>query len=113
MDSDPNDFDVDAWNERLRLPDPAVGSTTTAYVAQEGFPVFAHSQWTMEGEIERFGAFGRGAARATGWKRVAVALVVLLVSPGIVAAVGHLAEMFGSTTTVGQFTAGGDCEAAW
>jgi hypothetical protein len=47
-----------------------------------GFPGFEHNQWTIEGEIERFGAFGRGAATATGWKRVvAVVMVVIVLAP--------------------------------
>lgn len=44
-----------------------------------GFPGFEHNQWTIEGEIERFGAFGRGAASATGWKRVVALLMVAIV----------------------------------
>lgn len=44
-----------------------------------GFPGFEHNQWTIEGEIERFGAFGRGAASATGWKRVVALVMVLIV----------------------------------
>lgn len=50
--------------------------------AREGFPEFEHNQWTVEGEIERFGAFGAGARRAGGWKRiVATLLVVGLIAP--------------------------------
>lgn len=53
--------------------------------AVAGFPVFEHSQWTIEGEIERFGAFGRGGAAATGWKRIlALLLVALMVGPLLV-----------------------------
>lgn len=54
----------------------------TEAVAEEGFPAFVHNQWTVEGEIERFGAFGRGATSSRGWRRgVALALLVLLVLP--------------------------------
>lgn len=50
--------------------------------AEQGFPEFEHNQWTIEGEIERFGAFGAGARRAGGWKRiVATILVVGLIAP--------------------------------
>ena len=50
--------------------------------AEVGFPEFEHNQWTVEGEIERFGAFGSGVARARGWKRlVGLFLVALIVLP--------------------------------
>jgi len=59
--------------------DPLAG---TEAVIEEGFPTFEHGQWTVEGEIERFGAFGRGAMSARGWRRgVAIGLLVLLVLP--------------------------------
>jgi hypothetical protein len=107
-----DDFDVELWERRLREPsvrpvdlarpelvefdvaepdftrDPfeeAATAETTAEVVESGFPTFEHNQWTVEGEIERFGAFGRGASRATGWKRtVALVLVALLVGPIVV-----------------------------
>jgi hypothetical protein len=107
-----DDFDVELWERRLREPsvrpvdlarpelvefdvaepdftrDPfeeAAAAETTAEVVESGFPTFEHNQWTVEGEIERFGAFGRGASRATGWKRtVALVLVALLVGPIVV-----------------------------
>jgi hypothetical protein len=99
-----DDFDVEGWNRRLAetpagppdgfepfdvTVDPrgtgVGGGTGAEVVAEEGFPSFAHSQWTVEGEIERFGAFGRGAARAQGWRRVvALVLVALLVLPVVV-----------------------------
>ena len=59
--------------------DPLEG---TEAVAEAGFPAFEHNQWTVEGEIERFGAFGRGVSASRGWKRgAAVGLLVLLVLP--------------------------------
>lgn len=65
--------------------DPLTG---TEAVAEEGFPAFEHNQWTVEGEIERFGAFGRGVSSARGWKRgVAVALLALLLLPLLLEAV--------------------------
>jgi hypothetical protein len=107
-----DDFDVELWERRLREPsvrpvdlarpelvefdvaepdftrDPfeeAAAAETTAEVVESGFPTFEHNQWTVAGEIERFGAFGRGASRATGWKRtVALVLVALLVGPIVV-----------------------------
>jgi hypothetical protein len=48
---------------------------------EEGLPTFEHNQWTFEGEIERLGAFARGAARVTGprrWLAVFVALVFVV-----------------------------------
>ena len=57
------------------------GAETTSRI---GFPEFEHNQWTIEGEIERFGAFARGARRAGGLKRVvATILVVGLIVPMI------------------------------
>lgn len=65
--------------------DPLAG---TEAVTEEGFPAFEHGQWTVEGEIERFGAFGRGAMSSRGWRRgVAVGLLVLLVLPLLLEAV--------------------------
>jgi hypothetical protein len=96
MGSDPDDFDVEAWNQRLLEPDPVVGVAAAETVAEEGFPAFAHNQWTVEGEIERFGAFGRGAARATGWKRaVALLLVALLLGPVLLGGVVNLLRLLG------------------
>lgn len=49
---------------------------------EPGFPEFRHSQWTVEGEIERFGALGRAGARSRGPKRwfVVFVLAVILVT---------------------------------
>ncbi len=53
---------------------------------EAGWPVMQHSPLTIEGEIEGFGQFGRGAARTTGWRRgVALLLVASLVGPAAVA----------------------------
>ena len=50
--------------------------------ADGGFPRFEHNQWTVEGEIERMGAFARGARSASGARRwVALLLVAVLVGP--------------------------------
>ena len=46
-------------------------------IAREGFPEFRHNQWTVEGEIERFGALAVSAKRAGGWKRVATTVLAL------------------------------------
>jgi len=110
------DFDVEAWNRRFfespsspverprvrtRRPDPApepepleiedlLGDQTGVAdaIAEEGFPAFQHGQWTVEGEIERFGAFGRGATRARGWKRgAAFFLLALILLPLLIEAV--------------------------
>jgi len=59
-------------------PEPPTGTTE----AWAGFPQFEHNQWTIEGEIERMGAFGSAGAKARGWRRgVAVAMALLLVVP--------------------------------
>ena len=87
---EPVDPCIDEPSDDL-LGDPLAG---TEAVAEEGFPAFEHGQWTVEGEIERFGAFGRGVARAQGWRRgVAVALLVLLVLPLVLQAVQIVARL--------------------
>lgn len=64
--------------------------------AETGFPRFEHSQWTVEGEIERFGAFGRAGARARGWKRVvAVGLALGIIVPLVVGLVAAMAQALG------------------
>ena len=46
---------------------------------EQGFPSFEHDQWTIEGYIERLGAFARGARDSRGAKRwLAIGLVVLI-----------------------------------
>jgi hypothetical protein len=60
-------------------------SQATSVFAEAGFPTFEHNQYTIEGEIERFGAFGMAGARATGWKRgVALLLVVSFFAPFVI-----------------------------
>jgi hypothetical protein len=64
--------------------DPLEG---TEAVVEEGFPAFEHNQWTVEGEIERFGAFGRGVSASQGWKRgVAFGVLGLLLLPFLIQA---------------------------
>jgi hypothetical protein len=47
-----------------------------------GMPEFEHVQWTVEGEIERFGAFARGSHHVRGWRRgLAVLLAVSFIAP--------------------------------
>ncbi len=82
-------------------PDPLAGDPFadplegTEVVAEEGFPPFEHGQWTVEGEIERFGAFGRGAARTRGWRRgMAITLLALIVMPLLLEAVQLLSRLF-------------------
>lgn len=61
--------------------DPSDGSETGTH-AEVGMPDYKHNQWTIEGEIERFGAFSSGVTRAHGWKRwVGVFLVVTMLGP--------------------------------
>jgi len=71
--------------------DPLTGTEAST---EEGFPAFVHNQWTVEGEIERFGAFGRGATSSRGWRRgMAFALLVLLVLPLLIEAVQLASRM--------------------
>jgi hypothetical protein len=86
---------------RLHPPEPSEGADAdpftgglfddplegTEAVVEEGFPAFEHNQWTVEGEIERFGAFGRGVSASRGWKRgVALGLLTLLLLPFLIQA---------------------------
>jgi hypothetical protein len=69
------------------IDDDELGKGAQEAIAETGFPEFAHNQWTVEGEIERLGAFGRGGAAARGWRRwVAIVLVVAIVGPLVVGA---------------------------
>ena len=53
-----------------------------AHDGRPGFPAFEHNPWTVEGEIERLGAFGRSGASARGWRRyVAVTVAIAMVLP--------------------------------
>ncbi len=64
--------------------------------SEVGFPSFDHNQWTVEGEIERFGAFGQGVARARGWKRlIGVVLIALIVLPILIGATSMVARALG------------------
>lgn len=81
---DDDGAELDAFGWELEPAEPA----TEAQVGVDGFPAFEHNQWTVEGEIERFGAFGRGAARARGWRRgVAMLLLALILLPLLLEAV--------------------------
>jgi hypothetical protein len=52
---------------------------------EQGFPRFEHNQWTVEGEIERLGAFARGARHSRGARRwFAIGLVLLIIVVPIV-----------------------------
>lgn len=80
LDDDGTELDPFAWELEP--------TERQAEVGVEGFPAFEHNQWTVEGEIERFGAFGRGASRARGWRRgVAMLLLALILMPLLIEAV--------------------------
>ena len=56
--------------------------------AGDGFPTFRHGQWTVEGEIERWGALAQGTRGRPALKRaVVIVLVVALILPLAVATV--------------------------
>lgn len=62
--------------------------------AEVGVPSFDHGQYTIEGEIERLGAFASGARRARGPKRiVAIVLVLLFVLPIVLGAVFEIVSV--------------------
>jgi hypothetical protein len=70
-----------------------VGSTPdnddAPVTASAGFPDFEHGQFTFEGEIERLGAFSRGARHAKGWQRgLAIFLALLFIVPILAGVVG-------------------------
>jgi hypothetical protein len=69
------------------VPEHATGGVT-------GLGDFEHNQYTVEGEIERIGAFAAGARRASGWKgRLAMILLLsIFVLPLLVGAVVNLAS---------------------
>lgn len=46
-----------------------------------------HHPWTPEGQIEGAGAFARGANAATGWRRPAAKVVILVVLGAVLVAV--------------------------
>ena len=100
-DEAPDDvmFDDPRFDE-LRFDDDYLRTRPTIHAVIEqpvpGFPGFRHNQWTVEGEIERFGAFGRAASAATGWKRtVAWVMVVLFLAPIALALASQLGLGFG------------------
>ena len=82
-DESPDDvmFDDPRFDE-LRFDDEYLRTRPPIHAVIEqpepGFPGFRYNQWTVEGEIERFGAFGRAASAATGWKRTVAWVVVVL-----------------------------------
>jgi hypothetical protein len=86
----PDTLDGESLDDDL-FGDPLEG---TEAVVEEGFPSFEHNQWTVEGEIERFGALGRGVSASRGWKRgVAMGLLALLLLPFLIQAVQILARL--------------------
>ena len=52
---------------------------------EPGFPEYRYNQWTVEGEIERFGALGSAGARTDGPKRWFVIFVLAMI---VITAVG-------------------------
>lgn len=62
-------------------PPPEEDDEASQARAEHGFPDFENSQWTVEGEIERFGAFAAGVSRSAGWRRgLARAMALLLLA---------------------------------
>lgn len=62
--------------------------------AEVGVPSFDHGQYTIEGEIERLGAFASGVRRTHGPKRiVAIVLVLLFLLPVVLGAVVEIVSL--------------------
>jgi hypothetical protein len=69
------------------LPGAATGGVT-------GLGDFEHNQYTVEGEIERIGAFAAGARRTSGWKgRLAMFLLLAIFVLPLV--IGVAVNLFG------------------
>lgn len=64
--------------------DGGVGAAQETH-AEVGVPIFEHNQWTVEGEIERFGAFAQGAARKRGPARWLTVFLLAMMLFGLVA----------------------------
>jgi hypothetical protein len=61
-----------------------------------GVPEFEHNQWTIEGEIERFGAFARGSHHVTGWRRgMAIFMALLIVAPIAISLIVFVLHLLG------------------
>ena len=69
------------------VPGAATGGVT-------GLGDFEHNQYTVEGEIERIGAFAAGARRAEGWKGK-LALFLLLAIFVLPVLIGLLVNLVG------------------
>ena len=81
---------ADRKSTRRVAPTGDVPTASTGGVT--GLGDFEHNQWTVEGEIERLGAFAAGARRTSGWKgRLAmVLLLAIFVLPLLVSALSYL-----------------------
>jgi hypothetical protein len=61
---------------------------------EPGFPSFEHNQWTVEGEIERLGAFARGASRTGGRRGVAArAVALVIIAPFLIFVVADIVRL--------------------
>ena len=73
-------MEIDEHGREVRRPRPP--GEPDQDELPEAFPTFEHNQWTFEGQIERLGAFARGAnRRARGgprWVGMVLAGLVLL-----------------------------------
>ena len=60
-----------------------------------GYPTFKHGQWTIEGELERVGAFARGTSSLSGPKRLMAGFIaLLLILPFAVGVLMALQQLF-------------------
>ena len=73
-------MEIDEHGREVRRPRPP--GEPDADELPEAFPTFEHNQWTFEGQIERLGAFARGASRARGGpRRVGLLLAAAVLLP--------------------------------
>jgi hypothetical protein len=80
-----------AERRRVRRPAPRRRDDSSG---APGFPAFEHNQWTVEGEIERFGSFGSAVAKARGWRRVVGVAITVAILTSFFVSVVALVDMF-------------------
>jgi hypothetical protein len=81
-----------ADRKSTRRVGPATDPPGAATGGVTGLGDFEHNQYTVEGEIERIGAFAAGARRTEGWKGTLALylLLAILVLPVVIALLVNL-----------------------